>query len=311
MRLVVQHTNQGIDVDTTTTQDLNLEDQEYTPVEHGFELSWELMTNKPATQKFLKAWHNSKHNKFEYNMYSSSTPERRVAQKQRMNQVIDIINTEYSDYLVDSKLKLNTNTLDSEYDKLSTLHFYFESTLPGIEQQQYPELYSLLEEVNQLVHSIEGIVGKDRALTVVRKWQIGDFDIDNCFEDSEFEYFTTRKDADLFLDLNIVGKTIENCFDSKDVQVVKDFEVKYPTAVYPSINYVFANQYDVLDMTRKKRNIERWLEANNIAHLIDISSSKYNPGGTKIGVLQNDLNYDQYNDLLKQYPNISGVYLLD
>lgn len=311
MRLVIQHTNQGIDVDPTTTQDLDLENTEYTPVKDGYELSWELMTNKSATQKFLKAWNNSKYNRFEFNRYSSSTPEQRIAQKQRMNQVVDILNTDYTEYPVDNNLKLNTNITDSEYDKLSALHYYFETTLPGIDQTDHPELYSLLEEVNQLVHSIEGIVNKDRALTVVRKWQIGDFDVNNCFEDSDFEYFTTRKDADLFLDLNIVGKTIENCFDSKDVQVVKDFEVKYPTAVYPSINFVFANQYDVLDMIKKKRNIERWLVANNIAHLIDISESKYNPGGTKIGVLQNDLNYDQYTDMLKQYPNLTGIYLLD
>ena len=129
-----------------------------------YSLTYNLTENCSTTDKFIGLWKETVQHGVcgsSYNFYPTIDENIFIAMKKRMNWIIETIKTMDEIPNVDESLVLNENSIDVEILKLNALHLYFEnvSNMPSVARSSdygdLGEIYTYLEEINQLVHSME------------------------------------------------------------------------------------------------------------------------------------------------------------
>lgn len=258
--------------------------------------------------------------KIDYNEFSNIDLETRIRMQQRMNDVIDNINSLTNQYPIDEALKLEIGD-DIQVDKLNALHRYFEDTsyaLINSKEIRKSDLHAPLEIINQLVHRMEGITSEHKLfMTVIRNLQKIDIKKIYQLQNEDYDQFEPmERTGVLFLDFATVGKDLGACFHTNDIPLVQAKEVKQQLYCMPYFNYRFTTFGEGNTDTDWKKYYDfemdkyyKWCSENNVENYYEYTQSKYRLGRIAIGDIDNDFKTTDYVNLIQEKPYIVGVYI--
>ena len=208
-----------------------------------------LLRETSSVEKFIRVWNSpiNYHNYFiNYNEYHTLNLETRYKFQQKMNAVIDDINTkfkEWSPWSIDEKLKLDVGSNDVQIDKLNELHRNFEDISYEVMEMRYLDnkpdnlenLYNLLEKVNYLVHRMEhnSSDNKNWHYTVIRNARISEYNYYKLTDADYLLFENEQKPGIIYADFSTVGKDLGTCWSTDDVELVKAGEVKQQEFIKP------------------------------------------------------------------------------
>ena len=250
-----------------------------------------------------------------YNFYPSVQVDTFFKMKKRMNWIIEQIKSKDGIPNVDESLVLNENSLDCEILKLNALHLYFEnvSNMPEVndsaEYCQNGEIYQLLEEINQLVHSMEywsppenlEFFGTTRLMT-----QHGGAEIQNLTDEDYNNFRTDFEWGDLALDYFRVGKDLQTCYATNDVELVKTKGLEQQSTVHSAFEMLFMDNLDF------QHGIPNWIEENNLDQYYDFSLPKFNSGRVVLGKIDmTGTTKDEVMRELVKCTSVNNVELID
>jgi len=250
-----------------------------------------------------------------YNFYPSVQVDTFFKMKKRMNWIIEQIKSKDGIPNVDESLVLNENSLDCEILKLNALHLYFEnvSNMPEVndsaEYCQNGEIYQLLEEINQLVHSMEywsppenlEFFGTTRLMT-----QHGGAEIQNLTDEDYNNFRTDFEWGDLTLDYFRVGKDLQTCYATNDVELVKTKGLEQQSTVHSAFEMLFMDNLDF------QHGIPNWIEENNLDQYYDFSLPKFNSGRVVLGKIDmTGTTKDEVMRELVKCTSVNNVELID
>jgi len=214
-----------------------------------FELTYNLTKNCTTTDKFIdltKQTVQSDRFRCDYNFYKNKTSETFFSLKKRMNTVIEEVNTMNELPDIDSSLMLNVSSGETESIKTNALHLYFELTSKDILQPSN-KARDLLEEINQLVHSIEGglniyMKNIQPFYGVLRLYpKEGEGDVNKLpLTTEDYENFTVYHDwGDLCLDYFRVGKDLYEAAGTNDLDLITTKGLCQQSTVHPCMQLIF------------------------------------------------------------------------
>jgi len=267
-----------------------------TDIDQTYTLTFNLTENCSTTDKFIGLWKETVQPEAYncgYNFYPTINESMFIAMKERMNWIIETIKTMNDMPNVDESLVLNENSLDIEILKLNALHLYFEnvSNMPEINTSnaycQHKETYIYLEEINQLVHSMEGweppslleFFGTIR----VNEGKDGGW-ITLPLTDEDYNNFTIYHDwGDLTLDYFRVGKDLMASFATGDFKLIKTKGLCQQNTVHTCFEMRFQQRgiseepYYPIDLLNK------WCDENNVRDYYNLDLPMFNSGRVKLG----------------------------
>ena len=283
-----------------------------------YSLTYNLTENCSTTDKFIGLWKETVRHGVcgsSYNFYPTIDENTFIAMKKRMNWIIETIKTMDEIPNVDESLVLNENSLDCEILKLNALHLYFEnvSNMPEVndsaEYCQNGEIYQLLEEINQLVHSMEywsppenlEFFGTTRLMT-----QHGGAEIQNLTDEDYNNFRTDFEWGDLTLDYFRVGKDLQTCYATNDVELVKTKGLEQQSTVHSAFEMLFMDNLDF------QHGIPNWIEENNLDQYYDFSLPKFNSGRVVLGKIDmTGTTKDEVMRELVKCTSVNNVELID
>ena len=284
-----------------------------------YSLTYNLTENCSTTDKFIGLWKETVRHGVcgtSYNFYPTIDENTFIAMKKRMNWIIETIKTIDEIPNADESLVLNENSIDVEILKLNALHLYFEnvSNMPPPAHSSYyedlGEIYTYLEEINQLVHSMEaweppsslefsGTIrvkqGKDGECITL---PLTDEDYNNFITDFEW--------GDLALDYFRVGKDLQTCYATNDVELVKTKGLEQQSTVHSAFEMLF------MDNLNFQHGISIWIEENNLDQYYDFSLPKFNSGRVVLGKIDmTGTTKDEVMRELVKCTSVTNVELID
>lgn len=281
-----------------------------------------------SVTKFLDVWNSptNYHNySINYNEYHTLSLEKRYEYQQEMNDVIDAINTnftEWSPWTLDESLKLIVGETEPELDKLNALHRDFEDISyevikmrdePGV-PPNLEDLYQLLEKVNYLVHRMERVSNDNTNwyYTVIRNASINDSNYYTLTDEDYMLFENEQRPGVLYADFSTVGKDLSTCWATDDVALVKAGEVKQQEFIKPYVNYKFQSgtddrDYDAEYADRQTRYY-KWCEDNELGEVVDFRKPMYRIGRIPLGDIV-DTSIDEFEEIIQNYPYIVGVFV--
>lgn len=286
------------------------------------------LRDTPIAQQFVETWNKNKLGdtgtdsdfRIDYNEFTSIDSETRYKMQQQMNDIIDAINKITTEYPVPQDLKLTISD-NIQVEKLNALHRYFEDTSYDLIQGnglRDNNLHSLLENVNQLVHKMEGPSNNHKLfMTVIRNLQKINIKKFYQLQDHDFDEFEpVERQGVLFLDFATVGKDLAACFYTNDIPLVQAKEVKQQEYCMPYFNYRFTTLGEGKDDRDWKNyyNTEMnkyydWCNKNDVWRFYDYKQPKYRLGRIAIGDIDEEFTVTDYLELISKKPYITGVYL--
>lgn len=286
------------------------------------------LRNTPIADSFVAVWDQNKMGPegvdstftINYNEFSNIDLETRYIMQQQMNDVIDRINQLTNKYIIPADLRL-TISPEPQVEKLNALHRYFEDTsyeLMEVNGLREDPLHLLLENINQLVHRMEGPNSKHKLfMTVIRNMQKINIKHIYNLQDHDYELFESHdRTGVLFLDFATVGKDLGACFHTNDMALVHAKEVKQQLYCMPYFNYRFSEYLENNTDQDWKEYYEfemnkyyEWCEENNVGEYYDYKMPKYRLGRIPIGDIDNNFKTADYLELIKTKPYIVGVYI--
>lgn len=286
------------------------------------------LRDSPTANRFIDVWNRNKLGydkndtdfRIDYNEFTSIDLETRFVMQQQMNDVIDSINQLTNEYVIPQDLKLTISD-DIQIEKLNALHRYFEDTsyeLMQVNGLRDDNIHLLLENINQLVHRMEGPNTKSKLfMTVIRNLQKIDISEIYQLQDEDYELFEPmERTGVLFVDFATVGKDLGACFHTNDITLVKAKEVKQQSYCMPYFNYRFtekgenntdADWKEYYDFEMNK--YYAWCKENGVEKYYDYTQPKYRLGRIPIGDIDNNFKTVNYLELIKKKPYIVGVYI--
>lgn len=284
-----------------------------------YSLTYNLTENCSTTDKFIGLWKETVRHGVcgsSYNFYPTIDENTFIAMKKRMNWIIETIKIMDEIPNVDESLVLNENSIDIEILKLNALHLYFEnvSNMPSVARSSdygdLGEIYTYLEEINQLVHSMEaweppsslefsGTIrvkqGKDGECITL---PLTDEDYNNFITDFEW--------GDLALDYFRVGKDLQTCYATNDVELVKTKGLEQQSTVHSAFEMLFMDNLDF------QHGIPKWIEENNLGQYYDFSLPKFNSGRVVLGKIDmTGTTKDEVMRELVKCTSVTNVELID
>jgi len=315
--------------DSSGTNRLQLAEHNDYKKENVYELLFELYDIKPV-KDFIKVWNNSEEFTINFNTYTSLTAPEILEKQKIMNEVISKINAiRYDDWIIPDNLVLEYNGNDAQVDKLNALHRFFEDCsyyimtkrmLPDSDEKFFDRLFDLLEKVNYLVHRMEGgATNNSNDFLVFRN--ASSFEKENCrLSDEDYNMFVPMTDSlsngVLFLDYSTVGKDLEQCYYTNDIELIQDKELKQQEYVNPAFNFTFnemtliPTEKDESQTIRTIRNAKnQWCEENDVGDYYDYWLPKFNFGRIKLGkcIDEKITGTKEYRDMTNLYPYIVDV----
>jgi hypothetical protein len=287
-----------------------------TDIDQTYTLTFNLTENCSTTDKFIGLWKETVQPEAYncgYNFYPTIDESMFIAMKKRMNWIIETIKTMDDMPNVDESLVLNENSLDVEILKLNALHLYFEDTsnMPEINKSasycQHKETYIYLEEINQLVHSME-------------KWkepEILEFNgtirvRDEKFTtlpltDEDYNNFEIQiKWGDLKLDYYRIGKDLQTCYATNDVELVKTKGLSQQNTVHTCFEIRCDDSEGVYYGDEKHNEMMmNWIETNNLSDCYDFNLPMFTSGRVKLGEI--DMTGTTKDEVMSELVKCTGV----
>lgn len=286
-----------------------------------------------VSDTFVEVW-NSSNEKYHlnYNTYTSLSSDEIMEKQRIMNETIKQINAfEYKSWRIPDELVLEINGDDPQVDKLNALHRFFEDCSydtmterdkEGVTAQEVSrlrDLFVLLEQVNYLVHRTEGGSCPDKSDFLVFRNSTASLKNTIQLTDDEYNKFIPMTDVSsncsVFLDYSTVGKDLEACWHTNDLELVRARELKQQGYINPAFNFTFnefaiASEKEDIQAKRIQSNSKnQWCEENDVGEYYDYWLPKYNVGRIRLGFCSNKeiKNVVDYRKMLNEYPYIVDV----
>ena len=292
-----------------------------TNIDQTYTLTYNLTENCSTTDKFIGLWKQisqSETYNCGYNFYPTIDEKMFVAMKKRMNWIIETIKTMDAMPNVDESLILDENSLDAEILKLNALHLYFEdvSNMPEINKStaycNHEKVYIYLEEINQLVHSMEDwkepeileffgtIRVRDKSFTTL---PLTDEDYNN------FE--SCHKWGDLTLDYYRVGKDLATCAVTNDVELVRTKGLCQQNTVHTCFEMRFKQDFAKYAEEEKNKGLNNWIKENNLDQYYDFSLPMFASGRVVLGKIDmTDTTKDEVMSELLKCTGVTNIELI-
>ena len=276
-----------------------------------------------TVEKFIQHYRNNmnlweksgggKH--FTYNHYSSPSWDMIWRARIQLNECIDKANqSEW--FSIDESFKLDINNQDAQHEKLNHLHFIFETELVKNNSLGTitSDLFQLLESINNLVHIAEKWNSTDStmAFDVFRVAEHSDLP---TLEMSDDDY--NRKQVYNFgyleLDFATIGKDLEACYCTNDMELVRAQEIKQQEWIRPFIAMKFSAPQDV-SQEPDYDDYYAWCEKNRVEDYgYNYREPKYNPGRVILGEWLDRENYhlEHVMELHQRYPYFENIMIKD
>jgi hypothetical protein len=231
--------------------------------------------------------------------------------KQKMNWIIRELTARDDVPSPEQWTVLDEDSLDPEVIKLNALHLYFEDvsndittdTLRYVDYDVDGPLYQYLEEINQLVHSMENWEDSGSNREFFGTIRLGDHcgtpHLENL-TDKDYNNFTKDlKWGDLTLDYFRVGKDLQTCYATNDLELVKTKGLEQQITVHPAFEMRFKDDGNWRD------HIPNWIEENNLDQYYDFSLPEFNSGRIVLGKL--DLTGTNKENVLEEMLKCTGI----
>jgi hypothetical protein len=247
----------------------------------------------------------------DYNFYPTIHLDTFIKMKQRMNWIIEHLTVNDDVPSPEEWLVLDEDTLDPEVLKLNALHLYFEDvtanitgdSVRSVDYGESGEMYHLLEEINQLVHSMENWTDpgghRDFFGTIRLSDHEGQHPIENLTDEDYSNFTTDMKWGDLTLDYFRVGKDLQTCYATNDLELVKTKGLEQQITVHPAFEMRFQ------DGNNFQHGIPNWIEENNLDQYYDFSLPKFNSGRIVLGKI--DLTETNKENILEEMAKTTGI----
>lgn len=288
----------------------------------GFTIKFQLDETE-LVNKFIQAWDvrnpNAESHRIFVNEYGSITPEIYAQCRQELNQIIENIDHHEwarKNWPINTDWYIDENTEDRQLDKLNALHRYFEdvSYALGNTPDDYSQLYQWLESINQLVHILEKNIADDPSLlTVLRNNKTQELDLP--LTNADYHRFCNEHQTGiLYLDFGTVGKDLATCYSTDDFELIRNNEVKQQSHVRPMINFKFNKHTEdpgqlQFDYELNTVSMYKWCEQHQLGNHINYRENQYLPGRARLGELVDPVNYDQFVNMRKRFPYVTGAYI--
>ena len=290
-----------------------------------YSVTFDLKKDCTTTEKFIKIMKETydvcEHNgivQCSYNFYPTIQVDTFIKMKQRMNWIIRELTAKDDVPSPEKWLVLNEETLDPEILKLNALHLYFEDVTAiikgdstnAVDYGAAGEMYHLLEEINQLVHSMEVFDDpgeyRDFFGTIRMSAQPdrdfpdeGTVKTENLTDEDYYNFTTDFEWGDLTLDYFRVGKDLQTCYATNDVELVKTKGLEQQSTVHSAFEMLFMDNLDF------QHGIPNWIEENNLDQYYDFSLPKFNSGRIVLGKL--DLTGTNKESVLEEMLKCTGI----
>lgn len=292
------------------------------------------MQDTTVSKKFVNVWNSYNDDgkyTLHYNTYATLSTEEILQRQELMNEVITQINNyKYDDWSIPDELFLELNGEDAQVDKLNTLHRFFEDcSYYMMKEKQDPltkertnylkNLLVLLEKVNYLVHRMEGGAGNSlKDYTVFRHANAKLRDTVKLTK-RDYKLFTPciapTSNGVLYLDYCTVGKDLEACWRTKDLELIKAKEVKQQEYINTAFNFTFNTEPVPTNETHKHEKLRvnnlknQWCEENDVGDYYNYWEPEYNVGRIILGeCIDEDItDVIAYRNMLNHYPYIIDI----
>ena len=278
-----------------------------TDIDPVYSVTYNLTKNCSTTNKFIELCSYSLHTsvyRCSYNIYKDIDHSTYVVLLNRMNSIIEIINASDEVPDIDVSLILDVTTTPQD-SKLNALHSYFEQTTK--DGKHGSDISLLLEEINQIVHMIEGGFNSDTSLTgfqcpIRLSHGIGDFTKTLPLTDEDYGNFTTDHQwGDLLLDYHTVGKDLYNAATTDDTELVTNREVCQQSTIHPGI---FIECMPVPDAYHTEFYY-KWCDVNNVRDYYDIDLPMFALGRGVLGKI--DMTGTTQEEVSRELSKCSGI----
>jgi len=250
-----------------------------------------------------------------YNFYPTIQVDTFIQMKKRMNWIIEYFTARDDVPSPEQWTVLDEDSLDPEVIKLNALHLYFEDvsndittdTLRYVDYDVDGPLYQYLEEINQLVHSMENWEDSGFYRASFGTIRLTDHEGNLRSEpltDQDYNNFTKELEwGDLTLDYFRVGKDLQTCYATNDVELIKTKGLEQQSTVHPAFEFRFEDCNDFRD------HIPNWIKENNLDQYYDFSLPKFNSGRIVLGKI--DLTGTNKENLLDEMMKSTGIFNIE
>ena len=278
-----------------------------TDVNPVYSVTYNLTKNCSTTNKFIDLCSHALHTSVywcSYNIYKDINHSTYVTLLNKMNSIIETINTSDEVPDIDVSLILDVTTTLSQDSKLNALHSYFEQTTK--DGKHGSDISLLLEEINQIVHMLEGGFHDDTSLTgfqsAIRLAQGLGATATLPLTDEDYGNFTTDHQwGDLLLDYYTVGKDLYNAATTDDTELVTNREVCQQNTIHPGI-------YMECMPNPEAYHTEfyyKWCDVNNVKDYYDIDLPMFALGRVVLGKI--DMTGTTDEEVSKELSKCTGI----
>jgi hypothetical protein len=285
-----------------------------------YTLTYNLTKNCSTTNKFIDLFKQTVQSgtySCSYNFYPTIDGDGFIAMKNRMNWIIERIKTMDEIPNVGESLVLDVNSLDTEKPKLNALHLYFEDVSNDVEVSSsvaygnHEEVYIYLEEINQLVHSIEGWFGPEylEFFGSIRVMP-GKFGTQDTLKlpltDEDYSNFTIyHKWGDLTLDYFRVGKDLMASYSTQDFELIKNKGLCQQNTVHTCFEMRFKEWGKSGEPYYPIELLNKWCVDNNVRDYYDIDLPMFASGRVVLGKI--DMTGTTQEEVSKELSKCSGI----
>ena len=288
-----------------------------------YALTYNLTKNCTTTDKFIDLYkQTSKTGTYmcSYNFYHFPDDVMYYTMKHRMNSIIETINAMNELPDVDVSLILDASSIDPEESKLNALHLYFENTTNELESLEIKNhkpntSYLLLEEINQLVHTLEPgpytdkqFFGSIRLAPNMPPYE----NITLPLTDEDYNNFTIHHNwGDLLLDYFRVGKDLFTAQHTNDIQLVKTRGVAQQNTVHTCFQ-ILCNEPNISGGPHTSHGYDKWCIDNNVRDYYDIDLPMFTLGRVVLGKIDlTGTSRDEVQIELSKCTSVTNVELID
>jgi len=246
---------------------------------------------------------------FDYNLYESDGFSSILEKRQELNSLLNTLNL--TRFKVDDSLFLDESTYQAENDKLNKLHILFEDNVNKyiMDNREDEEYRDQLERLNSLIHQCESVTLSSRVYQVFRLDLCDDIPLEEL-SDEEHLQKTHPSFGTVEMDLGIIGKDLQSCYRTDDVNLLKEKKLNpsYLFSPWLSTNFV---THDGEDEIRYKD----WCEKNNIIQYgYDYTEPKHKMGKLVLGDWEDRYLYSTVSRVLKikkEYPHFVDITITE
>ena len=277
-------------------------------IDKTYSVTYNLTENCNTTDKFIDLCSHALHTSVYwcgYNIYKDIDHSTYVFLLNRMNSIIETINVTDEVPDIDISLILDVTSIQPQNSKLNELHLYFERTKKDGEYDNHISL--LLEEINQIVHTLEGGFWKPNTLSnfasAVRLSSCPGYISKTIpLTDEDYGKFSTEYQwGDLLLDYYRIGKDLYNAATTNDINLITTRGLCQQDTVHHAFYMNFFAEGDEYDTDF----YYKWCEVHNVRDYYDIDLPMFALGRVVLGKI--DMTDTTQEDVSKELSKCTGI----